>query len=435
MRSAVGLFGVLCGGVVIWTVGNYGYASADDPSARWNIAFLFAVIAAGGLFGHAVSIRLWSINRACSVLAGLVCGAALVINLSNSLGALAARNSRSSAEAISKASAIRDDRTELTRLQKELERLGSYIATDKPAVDAAQRAADAATTAKERECGNGDPKQRGRFCREKEDEERQAADGLAKATAAKALTDRAFKLEADMRPIRERIRTAGPVVAGNVQGSAIAKLFRLPDAEAEFAATVQQFALAGVVEALIVLSMIAFELLGNHPQRPRSAHQKSYSHTLDRPTIALATRSSMPGRWLGWWTRRRSAGPVPIAPERPGDPQVLKLVSVREARPAGSIPKILTAALDPAVGERVEFAEVYRRYRSDCAAEGSLAVSPEQFADPLKRFCKGAGIRTKAQGEHLYLLNVRIGGAHSDPQHATTSDMSRVGFQLSGATD
>jgi hypothetical protein len=42
--------------VVIWTVGNYGYASADDPAARWNIAFLFAVIAAGGLFGHAVSV-------------------------------------------------------------------------------------------------------------------------------------------------------------------------------------------------------------------------------------------------------------------------------------------------------------------------------------------------------------------------------------------
>jgi len=44
MRSAVGLFGILCGAVVIWTVANYGYASADDPSARWNIAFLFAVM-------------------------------------------------------------------------------------------------------------------------------------------------------------------------------------------------------------------------------------------------------------------------------------------------------------------------------------------------------------------------------------------------------
>jgi hypothetical protein len=402
MRSAVGLFGIVCGGVVIWTVGHYGYASADDPSAQWNIAFLFAVIAAGGLFGHAVSVRLWSINRLCSVLAGLVCGAALVINLSNSLGALAARNSRSAAEAHSRANAIRDDRTELARLQKALEKLGSYLATDKAAVDAAQRAADAATTAKERECGNGDPNQRGRFCREKEDAERQAAEALAKATAAKALTDRALKLESDMRPIRQRLRTAGPIVEANVQGSAIAKLFRLPDAEAEFAATVQQFALAGVVEALIVLSMVSFELLGsNHPHRP---------------SAVSAGHRSIRGRCLEWWSRRRSADPAPtIVPAKPNDPQVLKLVAVRNAGPAGSIPKILTAALEPAASQRVEMAEVYRRYTLDCAAEGNSAVSPEQFADPLKRFCKGAGIRTKVEGEHVYLLNVRIGGAQAAP--------------------
>jgi hypothetical protein len=116
MRNAVGIFGLICGVVVIWTVGNYGYASADDPAARWNIAFLFAVIAAGGLFGHAVSVRLWPINSVCSALVGLACAAALIINLSNSLGALAGRNSRSAAESASKSSAIRDDRAELARL-------------------------------------------------------------------------------------------------------------------------------------------------------------------------------------------------------------------------------------------------------------------------------------------------------------------------------
>lgn len=210
MRSAVGIFGIVCGAVVIWTVANYGYASADDPAARWNIAFLFGVIAAGGLFGHAVSVRLWGINRPCSLLVGLACAAALIINLSNALGALAGRNSRSAAESASKASAIRDDRAELARLQKALDRLGAYVATDKAAVDAAQRAADAASTAKERECGNGDPKQRGRFCRDREDGERQAADALAKATAAKALTDRAIGLEAEMRPIRQRPAQRGP---------------------------------------------------------------------------------------------------------------------------------------------------------------------------------------------------------------------------------
>jgi hypothetical protein len=74
----------------------------------------------------------------------------------------------------------------------------------------------------------------------------------------------------------------------------------------------------------------------------------------------------------------------------------------------GSIPKILTAALEPAAGERVEMAEVYRRYNLDCIAAGNSAVSAEQFADPLARFCKGAGIRTKVEGGHVFLLNVRL---------------------------
>jgi hypothetical protein len=51
-----------------------------------------------------------------------------------------------------------DDRRELERLEKQLSDLGTYAPTDQAAVDAARRAADAATTAKERECGNGDPK-------------------------------------------------------------------------------------------------------------------------------------------------------------------------------------------------------------------------------------------------------------------------------------
>jgi hypothetical protein len=109
----------------------------------------------------------------------------------------------------------------------------------------------------------------------------------------------------------------------------------------------------------------------------------------------------------------------PTPPAKLPEPQGLKLVAaVRSDRLAGSIPKILTAALEPAAGQRVEMAEVYRRYNQDCAAEGNSAVPPAQFADPLARFCKGAGIRTKVEGEHVYLLNVRIGVAQADAQRA-----------------
>ena len=82
-------------------------------------------------------------------------------------------------------------------------------------------------------------------------------------------------------------------------------------------------------------------------------------------------------------------------------------------QPVGAIPKILTAALDPADGERVEMADAYRRYAQECAKDSKRPVTPEQFAEPLARFCKGAGIRTKTMPDgSAYLLDVRL--ARSD---------------------
>ena len=397
MRSLIGLFGLICGAVVIWTVAQYGYASADDPAARWNTAFLFGVIAAGGLFGHAVAVRVGRVSKPWAVMIVMVCGAALVINLSNSLAALAGRNSRSAAESANQSRAIRNDQAELGRLQKALDRLGAFNPTDQDAVDAAKRAADAATTAKERECGSGDPKQRGRFCRDKEDAERLATQALAKATADKALTDRAAKIEADMAPVRDRLRSAGPVVDTNMQGSALARLFRLPDSEAEFAATLQQFVLAGVVEALIVLSLVSFELLA--PERQQSPRAPSRLARL----------------WQALRSRPREPQPEPSTAIRvpPVEPRPRLVASSASDRPVGAIPKILTDALDSAEGERVEMADAYRRYAQECAKDSKRPVTPEQFAEPLARFCKGAGIRTKTMPDgSAYLLDVRL--ARSD---------------------
>ena len=70
MRSLLGVFGLVCGAIVVWTVGNYGYGSSDDPNVKWNMAFLFGAIACGGLFGHAVSARLWRISKALSLVIG-----------------------------------------------------------------------------------------------------------------------------------------------------------------------------------------------------------------------------------------------------------------------------------------------------------------------------------------------------------------------------
>ena len=100
---------MICGAIVVWTVGNYGYGSSDDPNVKWNMAFLFGAIACGGLFGHAVSARLWRISPALSLAIGVVCGLALIVNLSNSLGALAGRADKSTIERVALNKGVRPD--------------------------------------------------------------------------------------------------------------------------------------------------------------------------------------------------------------------------------------------------------------------------------------------------------------------------------------
>jgi hypothetical protein len=375
MRELVGIFGLVCGAVVVWTVANYGYSSADDPSVKWNMAFLFAVIATGGLFGHAVSVRLWHRSRFWSVIVGLACAGALLINLSNSLGALAGKDSRSTAEAATKSTQIRDDRAELARLQKALDAIGPYTPTDEAAVSAAKRAADAATKSREAECGTTE-KQRGNNCRAREADERKANEDLAKATGAKASTNRANRLEAQMQPVRDRLAKAGPIAATNVQGNALAKLFRLPDAEAGFMATLQQFGLAAVVEILIVLSMVSFELMA-----PR---------TLSAKVIEPAVKPEAP---------KLSAEALFDRP---------RLVASNPENPVGSVKRILTESLETAKGAKVELAELANRYRAVCKAQSKRACSLEMFTGEVAAFCETVGIKRKTEGEHLYLVDVQL---------------------------
>ena len=81
----------------------------------------------------------------------------------------------------------------------------------------------------------------------------------------------------------------------------------------------------------------------------------------------------------------------------------------------------MTAALEPATGKRVELEEVFGAYADACQAEGKRAVPPGQFVDPLKKFCKAAGIRIKDEGGHVYLMNVRLADDLSHSLALTTA--------------
>src|SRR5262245_6449118 len=224
MRSAVGIFGLICGVIVIGLVGRYGFKSTDNETDAWIVAFLFGAIATGGLFGHAVALHLWRYSRLASIGMGAVAFVALGLNLSNSLGAIAGRQDQAAMERVTKNRAIRAAETELSRLTDLRDAMPAFVVTDETAVNAAKQAADTATGMRKAECGDNNER-RGARCREREEGETRAKAAVTKATSDKAQTDRATRLEADADVQRSKLSDLGPTVSLNVQGASIAKLF------------------------------------------------------------------------------------------------------------------------------------------------------------------------------------------------------------------
>jgi len=99
----------------------------------------------------------------------------------------------------------------------------------------------------------------------------EALAGLEAVTRNKALTDRAAKLDADIVALRDKIEKAGPVLEANSQGSALARLFDMPDTKAATLSTYQNLAMAMVIEFLIVISLVASEVIEQHERRQAPA--------------------------------------------------------------------------------------------------------------------------------------------------------------------
>lgn len=389
LRNAVGLFGVICGLIVVATVGLYGYSTADSEAARWNMAFLYGAIATGGLFGHAVAVAVWRINRFWSFMIGVACFLALGINLSNSLGALVGRNATATAESNTKTTQSADDRAELKRLEGLQAAIGKFTPTDAAAVEAAKTAASTATKQRVTECGANNEK-RGTNCKAREGDERKAQEALATATSNKAATDRAADLEEKMAPIRERLRTVGVIAPTNIQGHALAKLFRLPESEAEYAATLQNFMLAAVVEVLIVLSIIAFELLGRADRNAAAAP----AHT---PQAAPVIASGLPER----------AKPRLVTEDKKPAATVHRLPTPQ--KPPGRVSRFLVDTLAPAsTRSKVEIADVYVAYRAWCSETHAVPLDLDTFGDQLATALDVAGIEAREIRNRVYLMGVSL---------------------------
>ena len=295
---------------------------------------------------------------------------------------------------------------------------------------AAKAKADAATLDKEaahqdynaaRQASNTECLIRGKVClekekltagkdwlwHEKEQAEATALAALEAATKNKALTDHAAKLDADILALREKIEKAGPVLEANSQGSALARLFGLPDTKAATLSTYQNLAMAIVIEFLIAISLVASEVIGQPEKGP--ALVPTGSKTAARKEDGkVEDEKAEPAQRIEALSAAKLPKPSPAAPK----PRLI----ASQSNPIGNVAQIMADIMVPGRG-RVEIAALYAAYSKACAAAGKRPVAAGDFPAALAALCNTLNIKIEATDTGVYLLRVEILAATASAGH------------------
>ena len=250
-----------------------------------------------------------------------------------------------------------------------------FAATDADAVKAAQAAVFAAEASRQRECGNGEPRQRGTNCRTRETEEAARRETLTVALANRALTDQAAKLDTEAAAIRARLKTAQPVKEGNPLGEALGHLLPI---SAATAATAQQGLISAIVELLIAATLALPELLRKRPVEAEHDEPEVEQPEPQQAAIVIAER------------------PAP------------RLVSSSSVEPAVSLISFAAAALERHASSKVEFGDFYLAYHDHARAVGGRPLSPTEAIEPTSKLCEECGIDIRKRGKGRYLVGVRL---------------------------
>jgi hypothetical protein len=382
MRVLFGTLAAVLGLVSISLASRYGYKGADTLVDGLISAVVFFAIALCAFLFDAAAVRLWFMgHRIGSAVIGFIAAAALVVTFTNSLGAIAGRADTTLAERTKVADARIDDRRELTRLEEALADLGGFTPTDEEAVRAAKRAADTATSNRTLECDK-----RGPNCRARELDEQTAASHSAVVTAAKATTDRARQLEAEIRVVRVRLNAGEPISTPNPLGNALALL--LGKAASVLTAWQQAF-VAGVFELCLVGVMVIYELLGQQKIVPVSAD----AGTPDEAGPELRRASQLV---------TREAPSAQVARRKP------RASASKNA--SSSVKSFIRDQVFPADGNRVDMKTLMCDYRAWCVQKGVAPIELTRFLDEIERVCSKLGIEIEVgDDQRVYCLNVNIG--------------------------
>lgn len=378
--------------------GSYGFDQATETKDRIVQAFIYGFVAAAALALHGGALHLWVAGwRKLGFVAGVVAVLAFAMTVFTSLGGMATRSDKVLAERQDAVDQRTDTKGQIDALVAEKARL-KYSWTTQAAVDAAQRLADTAKQNREAECAK-----RGDNCRAREGDERKALESLATAQANKATTDRVIEIDAELKRLRAT-KTDGTV--GNVDPLK-ALLVRALGTWGAMLSDWQKLGFAVIYDLVLVALMLIIEATAPKASTSATRREDVSTKTENSDTLSTPVEQS-PATALA---EPCSVPPEIVAPEpmrRLPPPARPRLATARKEPPAAPIPRIMTAALDPAKGRRVNLEACFHRYVAESRAEGRDPVETDIFLDAMVRFCKSAGIKTKVIDGILYLMDVQL---------------------------
>ena len=387
MRLLFGCLAVFLGAVSIALAARYGYKGADTIIDGVISAVVFGSIALCAFIFDAAAVRLWFMrHHVGAVVIGVIAAAALVVTFTNSLGAIAARGDTTQAERRKAKTDSAADLADLKRIARERDAM-VFTPVTAEVVKAAQDAVRSAEEIRQRECGAGDPRQRGPNCRQRETEEQAKRDALTAVLANKALTDRAAKLDqdAETRARQARQGAAGREAEPARGHSRVAAGRRRCGADGLAAGGCR-----GGVRAL--------------PGR-RDGDLRAARAGCRRP--GDGPRKADPD------DRQPDREPIPVQAVAKPSPSPSGRTRPKSAPTLASVKAFIGERVSPADGERVEMKSLVQEYRTWCAGKGSGPVDLESFLEEVERVCRKVGIEIVNDAQRVFCLNVKIDAAES----------------------
>ena len=358
MRTVVGLFGLIGGGIIIWNVGKYGYQLSDNDLDGYMWGSIYGGVTLVGIGGFALGAHLGKLkHKAMSLIIYLISFAALIVSLTNAHSAMTGRGNATQAARLQVAGEVRDARRDLESSEKELETLRALKL--EPAtwseVEAAQSRAKAKAEAKKAECDV-----RGRECVKLEAAEEKALGEVAAIAKRRATADRVKELEPKIEALKETIKKAGPVLEANIQGTALVRLFGLDADATDRASAIQNAGMATLWEVAVAMALLVRELLGETKTAPQPAPS--------RPVRLSRTRAQK------------------------GEPKSIESAIEMQADPLAMLPAPARKPIARGNGGKVSNSDSIIKWYKTCVAEREGARHQAGvFRESYEAFCEDTG--------------------------------------------